>query len=228
MGYQVVEFYAPYLQWTPETAKERPQGAGRQRAQVPVDAQQRARRFTPDGLKKAIELNQIIGSKYIIMASAPRATVIDDWKGLGDQLTAVVGAAQAARDGDRVSQSPGRMAPAGRPASDGRDRREHAEGRRAAVRRRHLPRGRRRPDCLDQREPGTDQERALQGLGGRHAATTSPSAKATRRGRRSSTPSRSTGGVEYYLIEQETGAQQDGELPMVQRCLDNWKKLRGA
>ena len=35
-----------------------------------------------------------------------------------------------------------------------------------------------------------------------------------------------TGGVEYYLIEQETGAQQGGELPMVQRCLDNWKKLR--
>ena len=35
-----------------------------------------------------------------------------------------------------------------------------------------------------------------------------------------------TGGVEYYLIEQETGAQHpDGELGMVQRCLDNWKKL---
>jgi len=35
-----------------------------------------------------------------------------------------------------------------------------------------------------------------------------------------------TGGVEYYLVEQETGAQSGGELPMVQRCLDNWKKLR--
>ena len=35
-----------------------------------------------------------------------------------------------------------------------------------------------------------------------------------------------TGGVEYYLIEQETGATSGGELPMVQHCLDNWKKLR--
>jgi sugar phosphate isomerase/epimerase len=35
-----------------------------------------------------------------------------------------------------------------------------------------------------------------------------------------------TGGVEYYLIEQETGNDQGGELPMVQRCLANWKKLR--
>ena len=35
-----------------------------------------------------------------------------------------------------------------------------------------------------------------------------------------------TGGVEYYLIEQETGATNGGEFQMVQRCLDNWKKLR--
>ena len=35
-----------------------------------------------------------------------------------------------------------------------------------------------------------------------------------------------TGGVEYYLIEQETGATAGGELPMVARCLENWKKLR--
>ena len=35
------------------------------------------------------------------------------------------------------------------------------------------------------------------------------------------------GGVEYYLIEQETGATNGGELQMVRRCLDNWKKLRG-
>jgi sugar phosphate isomerase/epimerase len=32
-----------------------------------------------------------------------------------------------------------------------------------------------------------------------------------------------TGGVEYYLIEQE---QSPDELAMAQHCLDNWKKLR--
>jgi sugar phosphate isomerase/epimerase len=37
-----------------------------------------------------------------------------------------------------------------------------------------------------------------------------------------------TGGVEYYLVEQETGATNGGELQMVQRCLDNWKKLRAG
>src|SRR5215211_7373594 len=88
IGYEIVEFYAPYLNWTPELAKDV--------RKVLDDSGLKCRSthnngpsFTPEGLKKAIELNQIIGSTAIIMASAPRATVIDDWKKLGDQLTAV-------------------------------------------------------------------------------------------------------------------------------------------
>ena len=34
-----------------------------------------------------------------------------------------------------------------------------------------------------------------------------------------------TGGVEFYLIEQEH-AGADGELAMAKRCLDNYRKLR--
>ena len=36
----------------------------------------------------------------------------------------------------------------------------------------------------------------------------------------------SVGGIEYYLIEQEI-AGPAGEFAMAQRCLDNYKKLRG-
>ena len=43
--------------------------------------------LSPDALKKAIELNQIIGSKYIVMASPPRITGLDGWKGLAETLT---------------------------------------------------------------------------------------------------------------------------------------------
>ena len=35
----------------------------------------------------------------------------------------------------------------------------------------------------------------------------------------------STGGVEYYLIEQEISGP-DGQLAMARRCLDNYRKLR--
>src|SRR6187401_1493542 len=88
LGYEVAEFYAPYLAWTPEMAKNV--------RKVLDDSGLKCRSthnngpsFTPEGLKKAIELNQIIGSTAIIMASAPRATVIGDWKKLADQLTAI-------------------------------------------------------------------------------------------------------------------------------------------
>ena len=43
--------------------------------------------FTPEGLKKAIELNQILGSKYIVMASAGRVTGLDGWKTVAGQLS---------------------------------------------------------------------------------------------------------------------------------------------
>jgi sugar phosphate isomerase/epimerase len=88
MGYPVVEFYAPYFDWTLAYAKD---------VRKLLDdlgircnsTHNNAPSFTPDGLQKAIELNQAIGSKYIVMASSPRITGIDGWKSLGEQLTAV-------------------------------------------------------------------------------------------------------------------------------------------
>src|SRR5689334_25419101 len=88
MGYQVVEFYAPYLDWTTDRAREvRKQldAAGLQCHSTHNNGPS----FTDDGLKKAIELNQILGSTYIIMASAPKATGIDSWKAVADQLTSI-------------------------------------------------------------------------------------------------------------------------------------------
>jgi hypothetical protein len=89
MGYEVVEFYDPYFRWTPEYAKE---------VRKLLDdlgikcnsTHNNTPSFTAEGLPKAIELNQILGSKYIVMASAGRINGIDGWKALGDQLTQVV------------------------------------------------------------------------------------------------------------------------------------------
>ena len=65
-GYQVVEFYSPYYDWTPQTAKEIRSlldGLG-----VKCNSTHNSSNvFTPDGIKKAIDLNQAIGSKYIVM-----------------------------------------------------------------------------------------------------------------------------------------------------------------
>jgi len=89
-GYAVVEFYSPYFQWTPTYAKE-------VRALLDdlgikcLSTHNGRNALEGDGLKKAIELNQILGSKTIVMASAGRTETPDDWKKVADVLTTASG-----------------------------------------------------------------------------------------------------------------------------------------
>jgi len=85
MGYQVVEFYAPYYQWSAQQAKEvrsLMDGLGVQCRSTHNDAQN----FGAGRLPKAIELNQILGARYIVMATA-NASTPDAWKGVAATLT---------------------------------------------------------------------------------------------------------------------------------------------
>ncbi len=86
MGYEVVEFYSPYYQWTPEYAKEVRKLLDELKIRC-LSTHNSASVFTPENLPKAIELNQIIGSESIVMASAGRVTGLDGWKGVADRLT---------------------------------------------------------------------------------------------------------------------------------------------
>lgn len=85
MGYQCVEFFSPYFQWTPQQAKE-------VRALLDdlgircYSTHNDAKSFTADNLPHAIELNQIIGTKFIVMASAGRVADLDGWKTVADTL----------------------------------------------------------------------------------------------------------------------------------------------
>jgi sugar phosphate isomerase/epimerase len=87
-GYQVVEFYAPYLEWTTDAAKDMRKLLDDLGIRC-HSTHNNGPSFTDEGLKKATELNQIIGSKYIIMASAGRVNNADGWKAVGDKLTSV-------------------------------------------------------------------------------------------------------------------------------------------
>src|SRR5882724_11943330 len=73
MGYEVVEFYSPYMKWTNDYAKQ-VRGLLDELGIKCNSTHNGSESFTADGLKKAIELNQIIGSKYIILASAGTPT----------------------------------------------------------------------------------------------------------------------------------------------------------
>ena len=86
MGYEVVEFYSPYTQWTTEYAKEVRKLLDELKIKC-LSTHNGANIFTPENLPKAIELNQIIGSKTLVMASAGPVQGLDGWKGVAEKLT---------------------------------------------------------------------------------------------------------------------------------------------
>jgi sugar phosphate isomerase/epimerase len=228
MGYQVVEFYAPYFNWTPAAAKD----VRRLLDDLGVachSTHNNGASFTPDGLKKAIELNQIIGSKYIVMASsAVRITGLDSWKTLAEELT-------------RTAET---LKPLGMATGYHNHQAEWrpVEGQRPMdVLAKNTPK-----EVVLQFDIGTCVEvgedpiawinanpgriRSIHckdwGAGqGRGYAVAFGEGDAP--WKRIFDAAEKTGGVEYYLIEQEV-AGPDGQIAMVRRCLDNWKRLRGV
>src|SRR5512135_1672454 len=76
MGYEDVEFFSPYFNWTADQAKDVRKllddlGIRCNSTHNGTNA------FTGDGIAKAIELNKIIGSKFIVMASAGKVDGLD-------------------------------------------------------------------------------------------------------------------------------------------------------
>lgn len=86
MGYEVVEFFSPYYQWTPEYAKEVRELLDELKIKC-LSTHNGANAFTPEGIQKAIDLNQIVGSKTIVMASPGRVTGLDSWKAVAEKLS---------------------------------------------------------------------------------------------------------------------------------------------
>ena len=85
MGYQVVEFYAPYFDWTePQT---------REMKKLMDDLGVRCHSthnsssyFTTENLKKAQDRNLILGSTYVVMSSSEPKPGLDGWKEVADTL----------------------------------------------------------------------------------------------------------------------------------------------
>ena len=91
MGYEVVEVYSPYFKWTPVYAKQ-------VRAQMDdlglrcYSTHNGFESFSSEANQShAIELNQILGTRYIVLASAPgSAKGLEGWKKLCEQLSGAV------------------------------------------------------------------------------------------------------------------------------------------
>lgn len=232
MGYEVVEFYAPYFEWTAEKAKD----VRRQMDDLGLrclSTHNHIEAFTPGaGLDHAVELSHILGVKYVVMASAPKeAQGLDGWKRLCDQLSR---AADQLRphglhggyhnhqpewqkiDGERrimdiiAANTPSDFAlqlDVGTCVQVGADPVAWIKANPGRLRMVHLK------DWAPGEAKENKEYRVLFGEG---VAPWKEIVAALE----------STGGVEFYLLEQE--GSRYSQFETAQRCLENWKRFRAT
>lgn len=224
LGYEGVEFYSPYMEWTPDYAK--------QVRKLLDDAGMKCYSthnsntvFTTEKMPKAIELNQIIGSKYIVMASAGKVTDLDGWKRVADQLAAGAGQMKSAGlragfhnhetefvpiNGTRPMEVLAKNTPkdvvlqldVGTCIQAGSDPVAWINGNPGRIQSMH---------CKDW---SPDEGKGFKVLFGEGAAPW----------KRIFDAAEKTGGIEYYLIEQE--GSRMSEMETVDACLKSFRKIR--
>lgn len=227
MGYEIVEFWNPYTQWTPERAKEVRKLLDNLGIKC-LSTHNSGATLVPTNYARLIELNQIIGSKAIIQASepAPRPTTITEWKTLSDKLNELAE----------------RLRPLGMATGYHNHRLEWIaiEGQRPM----DVIAARTSKDVILQFDVGTCLEAGADPIAwinanpGRIKSVHCKDWGAGQgRGygvafgegdapwKRIFDAVEAAGGIEYYLIEQEVPGAL-GEFAMVEKCMENWKRLR--
>jgi sugar phosphate isomerase/epimerase len=85
MGYQVVEFYAPYFEWSENETK-------RMRKLLDdlgircLSTHNSEAYLSAQNLARTRDMNLTLGSKYIVQASTDEKTTLDQWKPVADRL----------------------------------------------------------------------------------------------------------------------------------------------
>jgi sugar phosphate isomerase/epimerase len=225
MGYEVVEFYSPYFKWTTEEAKQYRRLLDDLGIRCP-STHNSPQYLSDENINRAIELNQIIGSHAIILASPPKVSGVDGWKGFAEQLTAAAEKLEAHKMYTGFHNHAMEL----RPLDSGQ--------RPMDILAANTP-----PHVILQLDVGTTLEAGADPVAwinanpGRirsiHLKDWSKArgyevafAEGDAPWKAIFQAAESKGGIEYYLIEQER-AGPDGELAMVRRCLENYRKLRG-
>ncbi len=85
MGYQGLEFYAPYFEWSLAQAKEMKKLMDDLRIRC-FSTHNSADYLTKEKIQNAIELNLTLGSKYAVMASSQPKPGLDGWKEVAEAL----------------------------------------------------------------------------------------------------------------------------------------------
>lgn len=86
LGYEDVEFYSPYYQWTLDRTRQVRKLLDDVNLKC-LSTHNGMDSFKPEGIRKAVDLNSALGAHFVVLASAGRVTTLDGWKGVADTLT---------------------------------------------------------------------------------------------------------------------------------------------
>jgi len=225
MGYQAVEFYAPYFEWTDVQAKQMRKlmdDLGIRCYSTHNDEDY----FSAPKIERARDLNLILGTKYMVQAWSDPKTKLDDYKALAGNLNAVAE----------------KLAPAGLKVGYHNHDAEwkQVEGQRPmdVIAKNTKPTVMLQLDVGTCLEAGADPVEWIRANPGRirsiHLKDWSPDpnvgyktlfgeGKADWKGIFQA--AESVGGVEFYLIEQE--GSRYSELETAKRCLEGYRKTHG-
>lgn len=226
MGYQDVEFFSPYYDWTPAYAKDVRKLLDDLGIRC-MSTHNGPKSFSSEGMGHAIELNNIIGSKFVVFASAGNVKGADGWKGVADTLT------KASEQFKRAGLRPGyhnhqlEFIPV-----DGKRPMEILASNTSKDVMLQLDVG----TCI---QAGSDPVAWIDSNPGRinslHLKDWSPEAdkgykvlfgEGVSPWKKIFDAAEKTGGVEFYLIEQEGSAYPSMET--AERCLASYKKIHGT
>jgi sugar phosphate isomerase/epimerase len=85
MGYQCVEFYAPYFEWSESQTKQMRKlldGLGVKCYSTHNDEKY----FNAENISRARDMNLILGTKYMVQSWSDPKTTIDQWKAVAENL----------------------------------------------------------------------------------------------------------------------------------------------
>lgn len=226
MGYPCVEFYAPYFDWTEAQAKQTRKLLDDLGMKC-YSTHNSAAYLSKENLPRAKNMNLILGSKYLVMASSDPKTTLQQWSELADTLNHT--ADQLERDGlqagyhnhnaeftplagkrpmevlaEKTKPSVMLQLDVGTCIEAGSDPVAWIRANPGRIRSIH---------CKDW-APGAD--RGYQVLFGEGVADWKAIFQAAEHG----------GGVEYYLVEQE--GSRFSELDTAQKCLDAFKNVQAS
>ena len=226
MGYQCVEFYAPYFDWTEAQAKEMRKlldDLGIHCYSTHNDTSY----FAPDKLSHARDLNHILGCKYLVVASSHEKPGADGWKAVAQILNSAAA----------------ELEPSGLKVGYHNHQAEFTPG--DGVRPIEILAKNTNPSVMLQLDVGTcieagsDPVAWIRANPGRirslHLKDWSPDpakgytvlfGEGVAKWKDIFAAAESVGGVEYYLIEQE--GSRFSELDTARKCFDTYRTMRPA